>query len=206
MRGYDLVGLQEVDAGSLRSEFVDQTHYLAQVGGYLHWHKQVNRELGSFARHSNGLLSRLRPSAVLEYKLPGLPGRGALLMELPTSDNEPFAVCVLHLALGWRARRQQLDYLVALAEQYRFIVLMGDFNCGCRSKTLRRAVKHAGLRGLDCELKTFPSWRPKRNLDHILISPALRIGAASVLDYALSDHLPLSMDVLLPDGVRVGPS
>jgi len=204
LRGYDLVGLQEVDAGSLRSGFIDQTQYLAQVGGYMHWHKQVNRKLGSLARHSNGLLSRLRPSAVFEHKLPGLRGRGALLVEFPTSDNEPLAICVLHLALGWRARRRQLDYLVALVEQYRFIVLMGDFNCSSRSMTLRKTIRQAGLRGLDCELKTFPSWCPERNLDHILISPALRIGTARVLDYALSDHLPLSMDVLLPDGVSVG--
>lgn len=204
LRGYDVVGLQEVDAGSLRSGFVDQTEYLARAGGYLHWHKQVNRELGSWARHSNGILSRPRPSSFIEHKLPGLPGRGALLAEFPTTDNEPLAICVLHLALGWRARRRQLDYLVALADQYRFIVLMGDFNCSCRSATLRMAIERAGLRGFDCELKTFPSWRPERNLDHILLSPALRIGAARVLDYALSDHLPLSMDVLLPDGVRIG--
>ncbi|MGB5834293.1 MAG: endonuclease/exonuclease/phosphatase family protein [Thiohalocapsa sp.] len=204
LQGYDVVGLQEVDAGSLRSGFVDQTEYLAQTGGYLHWHKQVNREIGTWARHSNGILSRLRPRAVVEHKLPGLPGRGALLAEFPTDDNEPLAVCVLHLALGWRARRRQLDFLVSLAEQYRFIVLMGDFNCGCRSTTLRTAIQRAGLRGFDCGLKTFPSWRPDRNLDHILMSPALRVGSAKVLDYALSDHLPLSMEVILPDGVKVG--
>jgi endonuclease/exonuclease/phosphatase family metal-dependent hydrolase len=52
-------------------------------------------------------------------------------------------------------------------------------------------------------LKTFPSWRPARNLDHILVSPALRIVDAEVVAYALSDHLPLSMEVELPAGVSV---
>jgi len=33
LRGYDLVGLQEVDAGSLRSGFLDMTEYLAQRAG-----------------------------------------------------------------------------------------------------------------------------------------------------------------------------
>lgn len=167
LKGYDVVGLQEVDAGSLRSNFVDQTEFLARVGGFPFWHKQVNRELGSLARHSNGMLSRLRPSRVVSHKLPGMPGRGALLIEYRTTHQEPLAICVLHLALGWRARRLQLDYLVEMAERYRFIVLMGDFNCGCRSLTLKRAIHRAGLRGFDCELKTFPSWRPQRNLDHI---------------------------------------
>ena len=204
LHGYDVVGLQEVDAGSLRSAFVDQTEYLAHAGGYPHWYKQVNRELGSFARHSNGILSRLRPSHVTSHKLPGLPGRGVLLAELPTSTGDTLAVCVLHLALGWRARRRQLEYLVALAGAYRFIVLMGDFNCSCRSPSLRAAVERAGLHGLDCELKTFPSWRPHSNLDHILVSSTLRIEGARVLSYALSDHLPLLMEVALPEGVLVG--
>ncbi|MEA3640946.1 MAG: endonuclease/exonuclease/phosphatase family protein [Lamprobacter sp.] len=201
LRGFDIIGLQEVDAGSLRSAYIDQAQYLAHQANYPYWLSQVNRELGQLARHSNGLLSRIRPGAVTEHKLPGLPGRGAMVVEFPTSSAEPFAVCVLHLALGRRAQRRQLDYLVDIARSYRMIVLMGDFNCGCGSRLLRAAIAAAGLRGLDCELKTFPSWRPERNLDHILVSPQLRITSARVLDYALSDHLPISMEVELPDGV-----
>nr|WP_242513453.1 endonuclease/exonuclease/phosphatase family protein [Halochromatium salexigens] len=201
LRGFDLVGLQEVDAGSLRSAYIDQSQYLAQQAGYPYWLSQVNRELGLLARHSNGLLSRFKPGSVIEHKLPGLPGRGAMVVEFPTSAGEPFAVCVLHLALGRRAQRRQLDYLVEIARHYQMIVLMGDFNCGCGSRMLRAAIAAAGLRGLDCELKTFPSWRPERNLDHILVSPDLRIRGARVLDYALSDHLPISMEVALPAGV-----
>lgn len=201
IKGFDIVGLQEVDAGSLRSAFIDQNEYLADQAAYPYWLSQVNRELGQLARHSNGLLSRIRPGAVTEHKLPGLPGRGAMVVEFPTSTGEPFAVCVLHLALGRRTQRRQLDYLVEVARHYRMIVLMGDFNCGCGSRMLRAAIAAAGLRGLDCELKTFPSWRPERNLDHILVSPELRIRGAQVLDYALSDHLPISMDVELPKGL-----
>ncbi len=201
LRGFDIVGLQEVDAGSLRSAYIDQSQYLAHHAGYPYWFSQVNRELGHLARHSNGLLSRIRPGSVTEHKLPGLPGRGAMVVEFPTSAGEGFAVCVLHLALGRRAQRRQLDYLIEVARHYRMIVLMGDFNCGCGSRMLRAAIAAAGLRGLDCELKTFPSWRPERNLDHILVSPALRIRGAQVLDYALSDHLPISMEVELPAGV-----
>ncbi len=201
LKGFDIIGLQEVDAGSLRSAYIDQAQYLAHQAGYPYWLSQVNRELGQLARHSNGLLSRMRPSAVTEHKLPGLPGRGAMVVEFPTNAEEPFAVCVLHLALGKRAQRRQLDYLIEVARSYRMIVLMGDFNCGCGSRMLRAAIAAAGLRGLDCELKTFPSWRPERNLDHILVSPQLRIATARVLDYALSDHLPISMEVTLPDGV-----
>jgi endonuclease/exonuclease/phosphatase family metal-dependent hydrolase len=200
---FDLVGLQEVDAGSLRSGFVDQTEYLAYHAQFPYWYKQVNRNLGQLARHSNGVLSRVRPSRITEYKLPGLPGRGAVMVELDTSDDGVLAICILHLALGWRARRRQLGYIRELADRYPYLVLMGDFNCDCRSSDLKDLVAETDLRGLDCELKTFPSWRPRRNLDHILASDNLRILDAKVIDYPLSDHLPLSMTVALPEGVSL---
>jgi endonuclease/exonuclease/phosphatase family metal-dependent hydrolase len=201
LRDFDLVGLQEVDAGSLRSGFIDQTELLAYLAHFPFWYKQVNRNLGKLAQHSNGVLSRLRPARITEHKLPGLPGRGAVMVELDTSDGGVLAVCILHLALGWRARRRQLHYVARLITRYPYTVVMGDFNCDCRSRSLRTFVDEAGLQGLDCELKTFPSWRPKRNLDHVLVSESLDILQVQVIDYPLSDHLPLSMEVALPEGV-----
>ncbi|MBK1716496.1 endonuclease/exonuclease/phosphatase family protein [Thiocystis violacea] len=202
LRQFDVVGLQEVDAGSLRSSYVDQIQYLARQGAFPYWYRQINRNLGPFAQHSNGLLSRLRPARVTEHRLPGLPGRGAVVAEFPLTDGAVLAVAILHLALGWRARRRQLDYLALLARGHPYLVLMGDFNCGCDSKGLRNMVRRSEMRGLDCELKTFPSWRPRHNLDHILVSRPLNVVSARVVDYALSDHLPISMRIELPDGVR----
>ncbi len=199
---FDLVGLQEVDAGSLRSANIDQIQYLARYAGFSYWYSQVNRNLAPFAQHSNGLLSRLRPRQITEHKLPGLPGRGVIVAEFPLSDGSDLAVAILHLALGWHARRRQLEYLMALAAEHLYLVLMGDFNCGCNSKGLRYMVCQSGMRGLDCELKTFPSWRPRHNLDHILISEPLQVVSARVIDYALSDHLPLSMTIALPAGIQ----
>lgn len=200
--GYDVVGLQEVDAGSLRSAFVDQTEYLARVSGYPHWYRQINRDLGNLAQHSNGLLSRWRPRMIRDHKLPGLPGRGVLLGEFQTSCGGLLAVCVLHLALGARARRRQLEFVLELTQHYPYTVLMGDFNSGCGSGALRALVERAGWHGMDCERKTFPSWRPMHNLDHILVSENIEILHARVVDYALSDHLPISMDIRLPSRIE----
>ena len=199
---YDLVGLQEVDSGSLRSGFVDQTEYLAHRAAFPYWYSQVNRSLGKIAQHSNGVLSRLRPGSIHEHKLPGLPGRGAILVELPTTSTDPFAVCVMHLALGRGARQRQLTYITELVSQYSLLVIMGDFNCGCHSKELQNLVEHADLKGTPCDMKTFPSWRPMHKLDHILVSSRLDVGDAEVLGYSMSDHLPVSMQVILPEGVR----
>lgn len=203
---YDLVGLQEVDLGSLRSGFVDQIDYLAHRARFPYWYGQINRDMGKLARQSNGVLSRVEPSQILEHRLPGLPGRGLILLEFPTREGKTLAVGVIHLALGRRARERQLGYVGDLVGQYPHLVLMGDFNCNCESRELRELMDTTDLRGPSCEMKTFPSWRPKRNLDHILVSPSLEILAARVLDYPMSDHLPVSMEIRLPEEVAILPS
>src|SRR3989344_3439542 len=57
--GFDIVGLQEVDAGSLRSGFINQTEFLAIEGRFPYWYDQTNRNLGKFAQH--GTVESLMP-------------------------------------------------------------------------------------------------------------------------------------------------
>ena len=200
VQSYDLVGLQEVDSGSLRTGFLDQTEYLAHRARFPFWYRQVNRSLGKIAQHSNGVLSRVRPHAVDEHKLPGLRGRGAMLVELPT-NREPILICIMHLALGKRARRLQLGYISELVKEYSQLVVMGDFNCGTDSRELRELVDSTHLKLPIEDLKTFPSWRPNRKFDHILISDSLKLQKTHVLEHTHSDHLPICVEVELPRGV-----
>lgn len=197
---YDLVGLQEVDSGSLRTGFLDQTEYLAHRARFPYWYRQVNRSLGKIAQHSNGVLSRIRPLCVDEHKLPGLRGRGAMLVEF-TTNREPLLVCIMHLALGKRARRLQLAYVSELVREYPLLVVMGDFNCGTDSGELRELVNSTHLKLPVEDLKTFPSWRPNRKYDHILISESLRLTNSQVLEHTHSDHLPICVEIELPTGV-----
>jgi endonuclease/exonuclease/phosphatase family metal-dependent hydrolase len=200
VQSYDLVGLQEVDSGSLRTGFLDQTEYLAHRARFPYWYRQVNRSFGKIAQHSNGVLSRVRPHCVDEHKLPGLRGRGAMLVELPT-NREPLLVCIMHLALGKRARKLQLGYIAELVGEYPQLVVMGDFNCETDSAELRNLVDNTHLKLPTEDLKTFPSWRPNRKFDHILISASLNLKNTSVLEHTHSDHLPISVEIELPDGV-----
>jgi len=200
VQNYDLVGLQEVDSGSLRTGFLDQTEYLAHRARFPYWYRQVNRSLGKIAQHSNGVLSRIRPHAVDEHKLPGLRGRGAMLVELPT-NREPLLVCIMHLALGKRARTLQLGYISELVKEYSQLVVMGDFNCGSDSSELRSLVDRTHLKLPLEDLKTFPSWRPNRKFDHILISESLKLQKSQVLEHTHSDHLPICVEIKLPEGV-----
>ncbi len=197
LHSYDLVGLQEVDSGSLRTGYVDQTQYLARRAGFPHWYKQVNRNLGKLAQHSNGLLSQLQPSLVTEHKLPGLPGRGAILGYFGEPNNG-LAVCILHLALGRRVRMRQVSYISELMADCPYAIIMGDLNCGADSPEVALLMDRLNLWEPTAQEGTFPSWRPMKKIDHILVSRSLGIEKARVLNYLCSDHLPVSLDVLLP--------
>ena len=196
---YDVVGLQEVDSGSLRSGFVDQTEYLAHRAGFPFWYKQINRSLGKLAQHSNGVLSRMRPTSVSEHRLPGLPGRGAILCQF--GGSEGLSVCIIHLALGRRARLRQVRFVSELVADRPNVVIMGDLNCSCESPEMRFLMNSAGLKDSGCDESTFPSWAPIRKIDHILVSDSLLVENARVLDYPLSDHLPIGIDVVVPKGL-----
>ena len=198
---YDVVGLQEVDSGSLRSGFLDQTEYLAHRAAFPFWYKQINRSLGKLAQHSNGVLSRMRPTRVSEHRLPGLPGRGAILCQF--GGAEGLTVCILHLALGRRARLRQVHFLAELVQDLPYVVVMGDLNCSWDSPEMRLLTKRVDLRESACNKSTFPSWRPMRKIDHILVSSSLTVDNARVVDYPLSDHLPIGIDVLLPKGIKL---
>ncbi len=202
LQQYDLVGLQEVDSGSLRSGFVDQTEYLAHRAGFPYWYKQINRNLGKFAQHSNGLLSRTVPRCVSEHKLPGLPGRGAIYAQFGPSENM-LLVCIVHLALGRRSRMLQVQYIADRIRSFPNAIVMGDLNCGVDSEEVEYLLDRAGLQRAPCDKGTFPSWRPMRKLDHILVSKGLYVENPQVVDCSVSDHLPIGIDVLIPSHIDI---
>jgi len=200
---YDIVGLQEVDAGSLRSEFVNQTEYLAVRAKFPYWYHQTNRRLGKIAQHSNGLLSQFDPLDIVEHKLPGpVPGRGAMVVRFGNEEHS-LLIVLLHLALGRRARLRQLEYISQLVSEFDHIVVMGDMNCQPNSIEMQMLMETTGLLAPACELNTFPSWRPSRKLDHILVSPSLIVENFDVVDVAYSDHLPITMDIVIPDAISL---
>ncbi|SDI80345.1 Metal-dependent hydrolase, endonuclease/exonuclease/phosphatase family [Pseudomonas delhiensis] len=200
LSGYDLVALQEADGGSLRSGYVNQVEHLAQLGAFPYWYQQLNRNLGRIAQHSNGLLSRLRPTLLEDHPLPGPPGRGAILMRFGEGDNA-LAVIMMHLALGPRTRTRQLAYIRELLQGYRHQVLMGDMNTHATDLLETSPLRDLGLIAPQVEA-TFPSWRPQRCLDHILLSPGLTLERVSVLPEPISDHLPVAVEIRLPVGCR----
>ncbi len=199
---YDLVGLQEVDAGSLRSGFINQTQYIAERAQFPYWFHQTNRKLGKIAQHSNGVLSRFKPSQVSDHKLPGtIPGRGAMIVRFG-GDKHSLIVVIMHLSLGKRNRIRQLEYVSHAVSEYKNVVIMGDMNCAPHSKEMEVLLEGANLLEPEPNLSTFPSWEPKHHLDHILVSPSITVEDVSVLTHTYSDHLPIAMSIRLPETVQ----
>ncbi|MDG1579449.1 endonuclease/exonuclease/phosphatase family protein [Pseudomonas sp. GOM6] len=198
---YDLVALQEVDGGSLRSGYVNQVEHLAELGDFPYWYQQLNRNLGRFAQHSNGVLSRLRPSHLEDHPLPGPAGRGAVLLRFG-EGADALVVINMHLALGARVRTRQLAYVRELIEGHRHVVLMGDMNTHAVDLLQHSPLRDLGLLAPQVEA-TFPSWRPQRCLDHILLSPELALERFEVLSQPISDHLPVAVDIRLPSALTL---
>ncbi len=205
LRQFDVVALQECDGGSLRSGFINQVQYLAERSGHPFWYQQLNRNLGRLAQHSNGVLSRFRPLGVEQHRLPGIiPGRGAIVVQYGKA-SDPLVLVMMHLSLGMRAQRQQLAYVRDLIKDYRHVVLMGDMNNHAEYLLSETPLKDADLIPLPGTAHTFPSWRPEKALDHILVSPTLKVRNAGVICYPVSDHLPIAIDVALPEDYNATP-
>jgi endonuclease/exonuclease/phosphatase family metal-dependent hydrolase len=195
---FDLVGLQEADAGSLRSGFLNQTQYLAEAAGFPYWSHQPNRKIAQFAASSNGLLTRMEPSEVLDYPLPSrIPGRGALWVRFGEGDNA-LVVLIAHLSLSAAARKRQIEFLGELIGDAPNVVLMGDLNCTAKSAEMRSLFRRTSLAPPDSAPPTFPSWEPTRAIDHIIVSSGMRVEEMWTLPHPVSDHLPIAARVRLP--------
>lgn len=196
---FDLIALQEADGGSLRSHFLNQIEYLALKSGVPFWASRVNRDLGHWGQHALGLLARCEPVNVERYALPGrIPGRGVLLADF-NWHGQPLRVQVSHLSLSQRARGLQLDRVISRCNEHTGLnLVMADFNCTPSNRDLQRLCAEADLKLPPLPPSTYPSWQPKRAIDHILVSRRVEIESVAALTYGVSDHTPLAMDVRLP--------
>jgi endonuclease/exonuclease/phosphatase family metal-dependent hydrolase len=119
------------------------------------------------------------------------------------TPRQGLLVVIAHLALTRNARRNQLRYLGEVIGDRPHAVLMGDLNCTADDPELRWLFGHTRLLPPPLSLETYPSWRPRRAIDHILVSGALSAIAYEVPLLRVSDHLPVALTVALPDACRL---
>jgi endonuclease/exonuclease/phosphatase family metal-dependent hydrolase len=212
----DIVALQELDIGRLRTGGVDQAHAIAsELGMDLHFHPAVKvmEEL-----YGDAILTA-RPSRLV--KAGALPGparwpehepRGVLWAVIEM-DGVELNVINTHLGLSRPDRKAQVGELLGpnwLGDPRCRdpLILLGDFNAPPRSGAYRRLARQlrdaqlaAGRRWAKA---TFPAYLPVLRIDHVFVSRSVEVLAAEVtrteLTRVASDHLPLSVDIRLPPG------
>jgi endonuclease/exonuclease/phosphatase family metal-dependent hydrolase len=201
LSGFDMVALQEVDSGSIRTNYIDQVAFLARQSGFSDWYQQKNRELGPIAAHSNGFISKHPAINLVKHKLPGITsGRGALEASFG-NKAQPLTVLSVHLSLRESVRRMQFAYMSELLVDKTHFIIMGDMNCQ-PSEALREFSKRGlAVKSVNHSQATFPRWQPKYHFDQIWVSKNLSIKDYQVMSFGVSDHLPVAIEVEVPDQV-----
>jgi len=193
---WDIVVLQELELGGLRSGGRNQLLWLAQKARFSHFAALRTRRIGRLAQIGIGILSRYPILRLFEHRLPGSRhGRGAIEAEILWA-HEPITVIATHLSLRRRARWAQMFYLASLIRAQR-TVLAGDLNCAPRAPEMRWLLAHTPLRAPRITPPSWPSWAPLRAIDHVLTTPDLRLDRVFVPDVRLSDHRPIVAEIRL---------
>jgi endonuclease/exonuclease/phosphatase family metal-dependent hydrolase len=187
-----------VDVERVRSHGLDQPGWLAERLSMQHVFCETT------PRYGHALLTRLPIDRVERVTLPTLAAsepRAAI--DLTVRAPASVRVVSTHLSLSAPDRTAQARSIATRIDPAREpTVVLGDLNAGPRElgyadlvPALRDPFAPLAL-GARC---TWPAIWPVRALDHVLVSPALRIGRAVVLHRGAarfaSDHRPVVVSV-----------
>ena len=199
----DLVGLIEVDTGSVRTGMLNQATYIANALGHYTAHQckygtgSINQLVPIVRKQANALLAAPRVTGERFHYFD--TGIKRLIIELELSD-----VCVflVHLSLKFRQRHYQLRSLHDLVMQSaKPVVVAGDFNTFWGTHEIYLFMRAAGLRSANTAgLPSFPARVPRIELDFILVSEGIEVTDFRVPDVRFSDHRPLVCDFQVRSG------
>ncbi|MBN2449763.1 MAG: endonuclease/exonuclease/phosphatase family protein [Lentisphaeria bacterium] len=197
----DVLGLLEVDAGSYRSGKRNQAQAIAEALGHYHTYRSKYADRSLLQRvpvlnkQGNAFIARdSNRNEVFHYFDQGIK-RLVIELELPE-----LTIFLVHLALGYRVRQQQLSDLYSLVRGVsKPHVVAGDLNVFWGDRETRLFLAATGLCSADPRATaTYPSWAPTRQLDFVLHSPDIRVRSFHVPQVTFSDHLPLVCDFGTP--------
>ena len=193
----DIVGLIEVDTGSIRSRMVNQAESIAASLGMntsyetKYGERSINHMLPIVRKQGNAFLAAERVHGEKFHYFD--TGIKRLIIEL---EMQHFAVFLVHLSLKYRHRHLQLRRLYDLIDATaKPVIVAGDFNTFWGENEIYLFMKAAGLRSANSNgLPTYPSRAPRRELDFILYQDGITVTDFRIPAVRLSDHLPLVCD------------
>ncbi|HEY5622801.1 MAG TPA: endonuclease/exonuclease/phosphatase family protein [Gammaproteobacteria bacterium] len=193
----DIVGLVEVDTGSIRSRRVNQAETIAEAMGHYSAYQckygeaSLNQWLPIVRKQGNAFLAAPRVHGErFHYFHTGIK---RLIIELELDECSVFLV---HLSLKYRHRQAQLHHLhdLVIASE-KPVIVAGDFNAFWGEHEIYLFTKATGLRSANVDsLPSYPSHAPRKELDFVLYGDGIRVTDFSIPAVAYSDHLPLVCD------------
>ena len=199
----DLVGLVEVDTGSIRTGMVNQAEYIANSLGHYTAYEckygsdSINHLVPIVRKQSNALLAS--PSVTGERFHYFDTGIKRLIIEL---ELDEVCVFLVHLSLKYRHRQYQLRTLYDLiAGVAKPVIVAGDFNTFWGTHEIYLFMRAAGLRSANTlGLPSYPARTPRVELDFILVSEGINVTAFRIPEVRYSDHRPLICDFEIRTG------
>ncbi len=193
----DLVGLIEVDTGSIRTGMVNQAEHIARrLGHYTAYEckygaSSLNQLMPIVRKQGNAILAAPRVTGERFHYFD--TGIKRLIIELELDDMCLFLV---HLSLKYRQRQEQLRSLHDLIiKSKKPVILAGDFNTFWGNNEIFLFMRAAGLQSANQHgMASFPARTPRVELDFVLVSKGVSVTDFRIPAVQYSDHLPLVCD------------
>jgi endonuclease/exonuclease/phosphatase family metal-dependent hydrolase len=200
----DVVGLIEVDTGSIRTRNVNQADVIARALGHYSVYQckygtsSLNQRLPILRKQGNAFLAAPRVHGERFHYFD--KGIKRLIIEL---ELEECAIFLVHLSLKFRHRHNQLQHLHDLVMASRKpVIVAGDFNTFWGEHEIYLFMKACKLQSANASsLPSYPSRSPRKELDFVLYGDGVRVTSFAIPSVRLSDHLPLVCDFEI-DGKR----
>jgi endonuclease/exonuclease/phosphatase family metal-dependent hydrolase len=193
----DVVGLIEVDSGSIRTQRVNQAESIGHALGHYSVYQSkygetsINQLVPIVRKQGNAFLAAPRVHGERFHYFD--KGIKRLTIEL---ELEECAIFLVHLSLKYRHRQTQLHSLHNLVSASRKpVIIAGDFNTFWGGHEIYLFMKASGLKSANSEsLPSYPSRSPRKELDFVLYGSGIEIRDFKIPDVQYSDHLPLVCD------------
>jgi endonuclease/exonuclease/phosphatase family metal-dependent hydrolase len=186
--GADLIGLQEIERHSPRSQFADQPRKLAEALG-MQYHFEPALSVGPF-EFGNAVLSRYPILATERIDLKSSKEDRVALLATVDVQGRPVRVLVTHLGLLQPERARDVAELRnrLQGEEEAPVLVLGDFNTTVQAPELQPWLQQfpsTTERGVE----TFPG--SGEQIDYVLASKHFKSAASYTVPSHASDHVPL---------------
>lgn len=193
----DIICLLETDVGSFRNRFRSQVKLIANKLVLPFYHHALKygpkswvRFFPTLRKQHDAILSKIKGSVTRHYLKSGTK---KLVLEFRVAG---ISIFVVHLGLlrSNLRKRQMAEMTKILKKCDQPYMVCGDFNIFKGLDEVKDFLKKNGLRIIN-EDATFPSVKPKRQLDLIMACEAIPVKGAGVVQVPYSDHLPVWVEI-----------